>query len=355
MYTIDGLFLTQRITGIQRYAYELCLEIDKLITPNEIELLVPANIEAEFETNIPQYNNIKVIRYGKHGGIKWQQIDLARYLKKNKREGIFLTNILPLMCPRGIMTIHDVSYKANPDFFTSKRDRVSALWHRLNYWWAAKSKIQILTDSEFSKEEIKKYYHIKESRIHIVYVGWQHMQRINASTDTFDKYSMLKENEYYFAMSTLAPNKNFKWIMEAAKQNPNQIFAIAGGGALKENEEAQQIKNLHLLGYVSDEDAKTLMKNCKAFLFPTLYEGFGMPPLEAIVCGAKHIIVSDTPCMREVYGDHATYISPKEYTHIDLSKLDCLDNVHNYKPLLDKYSWKVSAKKIISLVIDRQD
>lgn len=355
MYTIDGLFLTQRITGIQRYAYELCLEIDKIITQNEIELLVPANIEAEFEANIPQYNNIEVIRYGKHCGIKWQQIDLARYLKKNKREGIFLTNILPLMCPRGIMAIHDVSYKANPDFFTSKRDRISALWHRLNYWWAAKSKMQILTVSNFSKKELIKYYHIEENRIEVVNNAWQHIQRINTSTDTFEKYSMLKEKEYYFAMSTLAPNKNFRWIIEAAKQNPDKTFAIAGGGALKENEEAQQIRNLYLLGYVSDEDAKTLMKNCKAFLFPTLYEGFGIPPLEAIACGTKHIIVSDTPCMHEIYGEYATYISPKEYTHIDFDKLDCLDKVHNFETLLDKYSWKVSAKKIVSLLIDRQD
>lgn len=62
------------------------------------------------------------------------------------------------------------------------------------------------------------------------------------------------------------------------------------------------------LGYVTDGEAKSLMENCKAFLFPTLYEGFGIPPLEAIACGAPRVMVSNTPCMREIYGSHADYI-----------------------------------------------
>ena len=355
MYTIDGLFLTQRITGIQRYAFELCLEIDKKIDKDVLEILVPANIDETIKKNIPEYKNIKVTYYGKYNGIKWQQIDLANYLRKNKRKGQFLTNIFPLSYPKGNITIHDVSYKANPNFFTSKRDRISALWHRLNYWVAAKSKMQILTDSYFSRDEIIKYYHVNPKRIKVVYVGWQHMQRICEADDTYKRYAELENKEYYFAMSTLAPNKNFKWIIEAARQNPDSIFAIAGGGALKENEEAKRLNNLCLLGYVTDEDAKILMKNCKAFIFPTLYEGFGMPPLEAIASGARCIIISDTPCMKEVYTDNAVYISPEKYTHIDFEQIGHLEDVHNYEHLLSRYSWEKSAKKILHMIDNGQD
>ena len=92
------------------------------------------------------------------------------------------------------------------------------------------------------------------------------------------------------------------------------MFAIAGGGSLEAEAKRLGLANLPnvvYLGYVSDGEAKALMHHCKAFLFPTLYEGFGIPPLEAVACGAPRIYVSDTPCMREIYGDCAGYIDLK--------------------------------------------
>ena len=65
--------------------------------------------------------------------------------------------------------------------------------------------------------------------------------------------------------------------------------------------------------WVSDEGAKTLMRDCKVFLFPTFYEGFDIPPLEAISAGAKQVVVSDTEVMHEVFGDSVSYINPNEY------------------------------------------
>lgn len=204
-YVIDGLFLTQKITGIQRYAYEITMELDKIVLKNTLEILVPESFE-----NIPDLKNIKVVRYGKKHGVLWQQIDFARYARMHKMQCICFTNILPLFYPHGIITIHDVSYKANPRFFTSKRDRISALWHRLNYWCAAHSSMKIVTVSEFSKSEIIKYYKIASERITVIYNAWQHMNRIKAASDTFERYPQLAKGSYYFSMSTLAANKNFQ-------------------------------------------------------------------------------------------------------------------------------------------------
>lgn len=341
VYVIDGFFLTQKITGIQRYAYEITMELDKLISPNTLEILVPEYLE-----KVPNLKNIKVIKYGKKSGVLWQQINYANYARKNKLKCICLTNTLPLLYAHGIITIHDVSYKANPQFFKAKRDRLSALWHRLNYWRAAHSDMKIATVSQFSKSEIMKYYGITKDRITVIYNAWQHMNRIENASDTFQRYPKLVKESYYFSMSTLATNKNFKWILYAAKNNPDKQFAIAGGGKLKGAAEAEgfaELPNVSFLGYVTDEDAKTLMENCKAFLFPTLYEGFGIPPLEAIASRAPRIIVSDTPCMHEIYGNYATYIDPLDYGNIQLpnSKTElCVEN------LLDKYSWTFSAEKL---------
>ncbi len=344
-YVIDGFFITQRITGTQRYAYEIVGELDKLVEKNKLQILVPA-----WTDKLPEYENIEVVRFGKHKGIAWQQIDLMRYLKKNKKQGIFLNNVFSLSYPHGIITIHDVCYKANPQFYYTFRDKISMLWHRLNYWCAARSNMKILTDSEFSKSEIIKYYCVSPERIYITHNGWQHLKRIHFADDTFERYDFLSPGNYYFSMSTLGANKNFRWLLHAAKKDPDSIFAIAGGGKLKGAAEAEgfvNLPNIHFLGYINDEDAKTLMANCKAFLFPTLYEGFGIPPLEAAACGCKRIILSDTPCMHEIYTDNAAYIDPKDYGATDF----CSNIVFcKTDELLDNYSWRSSAQKILTIL-----
>lgn len=335
-YAIDGLFLTQTVTGIQRVAYEVIRSLDRIVGKDELLLLTPNK-----ELNDIKLQNIEIIKYGKLNGIPWQQIEYSAFLRKNNLKALCLTNTLPLTHKHGIIMIHDVNYKANPQFFTSIRDRASALWHNINYYFAAHSKMHIVTVSEYSKSEIKKYYRVPEERITVSYNGWQHMESIVASKDTFKRYPMLRSGHYYFSMASLAPNKNFKWIVEAAKLHPEETFAIAGGGNMKN----ENLDNLHLLGYVSDEDAKTLMENCKAFLFPTFYEGFGLPPLEAIACGAKEIIVSDTPCMREVYGASASYINPDSPGKWIIDKASTKKEI-----LLKKYSWDSSANIIRELL-----
>ena len=93
--------------------------------------------------------------------------------------------------------------------------------------------------------------------------------------------------------------------------------------------------------------AKALMAHCKAFLFPTLYEGFGIPPLEAAACGAPQIIVSDTPCMREVYGPCAAYID------LTANPGDVDDVTPATAPtaaLLEKYSWDKSADRLLQIL-----
>ena len=151
-------------------------------------------------------------------------------------------------------------------------------------------------------------------------------------------------------MANLLKNKNFPWVLRAARAKPDAVFAIAGGGSLAAEAERlglADLPNVLYLGYVSDGAAKALMAHCKAFLFPTLYEGFGIPPLEAAACGAPQIIVSDTPCMREVYGPCAAYI--------DLTTNS--GNVDAVTPataptaaLLEKYSWDKSAERLLQIL-----
>ena len=208
----------------------------------------------------------------------------------------------------------------------------------------------IITVSEFSKSEITRYYGVAPERISVVYNAWQQMQRIAPDEGIFAKMPQLRRGQYYFSMANLLKNKNFPWVLRAARNKPEAVFAIAGGGSLEA--EARRLgladlPNVVYLGYVSDGEAKALMHHCKAFLFPTLYEGFGIPPLEAVACGAPRIIVSDTPCMREVYGDCAGYIDLKTNRgYVD----DATAPKRDAAVLLERYSWRKSAQALCKVL-----
>lgn len=302
---INGRFLLHRVTGVERYARELCAELDKMIAPGELVMAVPPEVN-----DIPDYKNIKVVKVGRLYNRLWEHISFPMYVLKQKAISLNLCNVAPLPSP-GMVAIHDVKIKATPQYFGKK----FVAWYNLLFSNEAKRAKKIITVSEFSKREIIKYYNVEPDRIIVIPDAWQHYERIAYDDNALEKYGFT-ENSYYFSMCSLEPNKNFKWIAEVAKRNPNQNFAIAG--SINETVFAEGLgfecpENMKLLGYVSDEEAKTLMRDCKAFLFPTFYEGFGIPPLEAISAGAKHVIVSDTEVMHEIFGGSVIYVNPNDY------------------------------------------
>jgi glycosyltransferase involved in cell wall biosynthesis len=334
---INGRFLIHRVTGVQRYALEIISELDKLVQPDEVEMVVPPEV-----SNIPVYTNIKVKKIGKFHNQLWEHISFPMYVRKEKGISLNLCNVAPLPSP-GIVCIHDVKIKAMPQFFSKK----FIYWYNLLFYNAAKRAKAIITVSEFSKKEICKYYHVNPEKISVIPNAWQHYERIGYDDNALEKYG-LSSYQYFYSMCSLEPNKNFKWIAEVAKENPNQIFAIAGSINKKVFAEGLGFEcpdNMKMLGYVTDEEAKTLMRDCRAFLFPTFYEGFGIPPLEAISAGAKCVVVSDTDVMHEIFGDCVNYISPNDIP-VDLQ----FQEKENADSLLEKYSWEKSARKLKEVI-----
>ncbi|MCH5203852.1 MAG: glycosyltransferase family 4 protein [Oscillospiraceae bacterium] len=342
---INGKFLSQNVTGVQRYAREILLELDKLSGDlPKIVLLTDKNAR-----DVAQYRHIRVEKHGALCGNLWEQITLPFYAIRHRALCVSLCNMAPILTPH-IVVIHDVSYKVNKQFFSKK----FSLWYNFVFSLIIKHIKAIVTVSEFSKSEILRCYKVDPKKISITYNGWQHYERIIEDKTALEKYGLVP-NKYYFSMSSMAPNKNFKWIAKAAKANPDVVFAVSGAINNKVFGNIFDFdipENLKFLGYVSDEEAKTLTHHCKAFLLPSYYEGFGIPSLEAISMGTK-AVVSDRSCMREIFGDCAYYISPDD-PDVDLEKL--LSAPHaDYKDLLQKYSWKKSAEalhKILKNAID---
>ena len=238
-------------------------------------------------------------------------------------------------------------YKANPQDYTTIRNKLSRMWHCLQYFYICNHEKVILTDSNYSKSQIEKYYPSAKDKIIVVKCGWQHVNMYKENNEWEVAYPFLKRKEFYFSLSTLSRNKNGKWIVEVAKRNPNSTFAIAG--KYYESDIVDIPKNVYMLGFVTDEDACSLMKNCRAFIHPALYEGFGLPPLEAMALGAV-VISSNLTSLPEVLGKSAHYIDPFDYD-VDLNML-LKQPVEDSQKVLQQLSWEKSASDIISIVMN---
>ena len=339
---LNGQFFIQKTTGQQRYAKEILAELDKIISTNEVSIIVPQN------AFLPNYKNIRVIRFGSLYNRLWEQICLPFYLWKNRCKCLSFCNTTPILRP-GPTVIHDTIIQEHPEYFTTVKGKFVRFYYNFIFNRITKSRMPVITVTEYSKENIHRIHDIPYENIFVIGNAWQHFERIRKNENFFNEHTDIKPNEFFFALGSLARQKNFDWIYKNAKLYPNQKYIIAGKPVGNYRQSQEKLKNITYLGYISDEDIKTLMASCKSFIFPSIEEGFGIPPLEALSVGAK-VIASNTSCLPEVLGNAVYYINPLDNT-IDLNKLiDIPIDKKAIRLTLDKYSWQESAKKIYNFI-----
>ena len=342
--SINGKFLSQRITGPQRYALEIVRALDGLVETGEFELCVPRNADI----SALDLRNVGVSVVRSLTGIAWEQIELP---KRSLAKGTILLNLCnsaPIARP-GIVCFDDAYARVIPENFR----KGYVLWYRILARAYERRARGLFTISEFSKTELGRFYPRFGSEAAVVPCAWQHMDGIVGDDGVFEREPRIRKGEYYLSIASAAKNKNFGWVVEVAKRNPESVFVIAGGSSNVFSEAGiEERENVLRLGYVGDGELKALMSSCKAFLFPSLYEGFGMPPLEALACGAR-IVVSDIPVFREVYEGAAIYVDPHD-PDVELDRL--LNDAPEGKAedVLGRFSWKRSAEQVLELVSARR-
>lgn len=344
-YAINGRFVVRKLTGQERFATELLRELDKICEKDEFVMVVP-----EYAETLPDYKNIKIVKYGKVKSHFWEQISLYRYCKKHHLVSVNLTSTCPLL-DSGIVCCHDAAaYEIRELLTQNLYGRLSYIWHQMMIEAVKRSKYPIITVSNYSKSRLSKFMKVPESRFHVISNAWQHYLRVNEDESIFEKLPKgYVRGEYFMALSSLSPQKNFIWVKEVAKRNLEKKFLIVGRaeGFTKLGIDDLQGSNLLFTGYLTDGEIKSLMKGCRAFIHPAVYEGFGIPPIEALTCGAE-LIVSTAACLPEVYGNSAHYIDPHNYD-VDLDEL-LKEPVAPASQVLDKYSWSSEAKKLLNLL-----
>ena len=343
---INGYFLCRRLTGIERYAFEITKRLDTLIQPGEIAIIVPADTE-----NIPDYSNITVIPHGKRiQHIFWQMFTLQFFLLTHKQYIIVEYGNTCLPLAPGIVFLHDIYCEFFPQDFSCFRERLIRKYNRWQYRLIAKKAKKIITVSYFTRNQIAENLNINAENISVIYSSWEHFKDIKADDSVFSDYPFLLAGKYYFSLGSLSKRKNIKWLIEYAKKNPDAVFAISGVSLPSEKTDElnnSPPNNIYLLGYLSDSRVKALMEKCKAFILPSYYEGFGLTPLEALSCGAQ-IIVANAASIPEIYGQTAHYIDPFN-TDIDLDLLLREKTEPPYE-ILKKYSYDTAAKQIYTLL-----
>jgi glycosyltransferase involved in cell wall biosynthesis len=344
---INGDFLCRRLTGIERYAYEITRRLDTLIKPGEIALAVPSNA-----LNIPAYSNLEIIYLGKlKSHLLWQMTTLQFFLLRHKGYLVLDYGNTCLPFSPGIVFLHDIYCEIFPGEFSTLRDRLVRIYNRMQYRLIARKAKEIITVSNFSKKQIAGFFHVRPERITVIYNGWEHFSSVVPDYSIFTTFPELTEKNYFFSLGSLSKRKNLKWILEYAKKNPQSLFAVSGTSLsvskINEIGELNSSRNVKMLGYLDDPQVKALMEKCRAFIMPSYYEGFGIPPLEALSCGAP-AVVSNSASLPEIYGNTVHYIDP-DNTNIDLDML-LHEPVDSPAALLKKYTYNSGAESLYKII-----
>lgn len=351
---INGRFLTQSTTGVQRVAIEVVKSLDELIEEGKLNpdykftILAPKNVKQDLKLR-----NIPLKRVGRLTGHAWEQAELPFY--SGNRLLLNLCGPAPLLKRKQIVTIHDAAVFANRDNFSP----LFTAWYQFLFKSLKYSSKKMITVSEFSKEELIKYINVNNQKISVHHLGVDHMEKTRPDPDILKKHKLMG-GRYILAVSSKSPNKNFGSIIKSLELLKSENFqCVIVGGANhpvfnSENTEAGSSNHVKFVGYVTDEELKALYEHAACFIFPSFYEGFGLPPVEAMACGCP-VIASGSASIPEVCGTSALYCNPHEIEDI-ADKMKLILNNDKLRVQLKEsglrhsaqYRWRKTAAGICS-------
>jgi len=355
-------------TGTEWYSWHLIEELKK-IAPESDSFRLYAN-------------SLLIGELGILTGVKWQekiltwppkflwtQIRLWWELLLNPPDALLVpAHTIPLLPIRRrirvLVNVHDVGFKRSPELYKP----IQVWYHDLTMKRIRSRADLIITISEFSKREIMELYEVPEEKIKVVHLGFDaanyHEQSDSDIAAAMEKYGAA--DPYLLYVGRLEKKKNIGNIVKAfviAREHHENLKLVLAGSSGNQYDEIKEIisglkleKEIILPGYVPQKDLPQLIAGAKAFLFPTLYEGFGLPILEAMACGTP-VITSDTPPHTEVGGEAAVYIDPKSPEKLADAIMKVLENDEFRRQVAEsgvlrakEFSWRKTAESILAII-----
>lgn len=360
---IDGYEanVPQRL-GSGQVAFQLLKNLEQIDHNNEYLILLPSEPMADMPKPREKWQ-YKVLKPNK----LWTRIALPLFLFKSKlKPDLFFspTHYSPWISPvKRVVTIFDLSYLHFPEMFQSKDLYQLTNWTKHSIQKAS----QIVTISQSSKKDIVKTYKVDPKKVTVCYPGYNE-DRFYKINDQISIEKVLKkyniEGDYILFIGTVQPRKNLKRLIQAFEKIDNLKLVVVGKihgegrQAWKYEEIVALPEKLDLkervifTDFVPDDDLLYLLNGAKAFALPSLWEGFGIPVVDAMACGLP-VIVSNVSSLPEVAGKAGIYVDPKSVDQIEqairLISSDKKLSTKMSKLALDqakKFSWKKMAKQV---------
>jgi glycosyltransferase involved in cell wall biosynthesis len=344
---INGKFFSQRITGTQRYARELLNQFDNLLCQERYQSLSVEIFVGRDANALPHFKRLQLRVVGRLRGTAWEQIELPHYCKN--RLLFTLSGGGPVRHGLNVATIHDAAVVAAPmGYAPSYR-----FWHRTLCRRMAHTAIHIFANSHFSKSEIIKWYGGDGDTISVSYLGSDHFSRLEADYSALERFDL--QQKYILAVSSHNPNKNFHRLVDAFHRlsKDGTQLVIAGGYDDRIYRNGLKLPaGVRQLGYVTDAELKALYEGAVCFVFPSLYEGFGLPPLEAMTTGCP-IVVSRTTALAEIFDGAAIFCNPYHPQDIAAAILQAIESppsAQRMKSFADSFSWEKCATEALDVL-----
>ena len=308
-------FLTQIITGVQRFAFEITKELDRILDAHHkielIGLLPKKDIKKQYLSH--SYKNIKLIQCGKLSGHLWEQIELPCFSFGNHL--LNLCNTAPIFKFKKYIVLHDVIFMTNKDN--------QKWWFKLYYKLIIKCNIYTckhwFTVSKFSKNEIIKYFNIHTQDISVLGNAPSFTQSEIINNDITNKHNLCRD-KYFLMVGSQSKRKNVQMVVQlftkATFLQSKQLVIVGGAFNNFINKEIfHSTNNIYFLGYVNNEDLIALYEHAQALIFPSIYEGFGVPVIDAMSVHCP-VMASDIEVLHEICKDGVLYFNPS--SSIDL-------------------------------------
>ncbi len=364
---IDARALTKNKAGIGTYTYKIIEYLNKYDKENNYILFSNKEVVIDFELN----ENWNIYKEDSKIGTFWIYFKLPKILKENNIDIFWGTqHCLPKKNKytesiKYVLTIHDIAIKK----FKNVGSFYNTIIQKLILKKSCENANRIIAVSKSTKQDLIDILGIDKNKIQVIYEGIDQKDSESvfnqkSENEIIEKYG-LEKNKYIFFLSTIEPRKNLITVVKAfdlLKEKTKDLkFVISGGKGWKCKETLDRIQNskfkedIILTGYISNEEKEVFFKNTVAFIYPSLYEGFGIPVLEGMKNGAI-VITSNNSSLPEVGGKSAFYLN-NEIDEVELSKLieQCLNLSDKKREKIieegyqnvKKFTWEKCAKETL--------
>jgi glycosyltransferase involved in cell wall biosynthesis len=365
---LDGYPLSEALTGVGHYTLELALALARNFPADKFQLVSPKPFHSSVIARTGQQSlpNLELVQ-PRSTSVRghWWSVGLPLYARRAAFDLFHGTNYeLPLWNQRRtVLTIHDLSTLIYPKLHRARLARRA----RMRLPLAARSANAIVTPTGAIRQDVCRHLKINPAKVTAIHEAPREFFQPIASDESEGVRQRLGvEDNFILFVGTLEPRKNllsllkaFVQVLEKTDVRPQLVIAGGEGWLIDDTLEFARsstvARRLRFAGYLNDEELRALYSSCRAFIYPSLYEGFGLPPLEAMACGAP-VIAGRIPALQEVLGDTALLVEPLDVDTLGRRIVELMQSERRRNELTvagrkraAEFSWDQAARQTYAL------